>query len=146
MVRVPFVYQRTIRFQDTDAAGVVYFANGLSLCHEAYEASLEASGIPLNTFFGKSDLAFPIVHASIDFLRPLSCGDRVEIHLTPSQTSASQFEIAYCVYLAAALEKPVILATTRHVGIDAKARSRHNLPPFMVNWVAQWGTPGKIPG
>ncbi|MFS8118916.1 MAG: acyl-CoA thioesterase, partial [Microcoleus sp.] len=42
-----FSYTRTVRFQDTDAAGVVYFANVLAMCHEAYEASLAASGINL---------------------------------------------------------------------------------------------------
>ena len=40
-----FTYHRTIRFKDTDAAGVVYFANILAICNEAYEESLEASGI-----------------------------------------------------------------------------------------------------
>jgi len=32
-----FVYGRTIRFQETDAAGVIYFSNVLVLCHEAYD-------------------------------------------------------------------------------------------------------------
>ena len=32
-----FAYYYTVRFQDTDAAGVVYFANVLRICHEAYE-------------------------------------------------------------------------------------------------------------
>ena len=48
---MPFEYPRTIRFADTDAAGVVYFAQILSICHEAYEASLQASGIELRQFF-----------------------------------------------------------------------------------------------
>lgn len=47
---MPFVYHRTIRFQDTDSAGVVYFANTLAMCHEAYEESLMASGIQVQKF------------------------------------------------------------------------------------------------
>ena len=42
---MPFVYHRTIRFADTDAAGVVFFPNYLTICHEAYEESLAAAGI-----------------------------------------------------------------------------------------------------
>ncbi|MBD2021122.1 1,4-dihydroxy-2-naphthoyl-CoA hydrolase, partial [Leptolyngbya sp. FACHB-36] len=46
---MPFVYSRTVRFSDTDAAGVVYFASALSICHEAYEASLAAVGVDLRS-------------------------------------------------------------------------------------------------
>ena len=44
---MPFEYQRTVHFADTDAAGVVFFANYLAICHEAYEESLGAAGIGL---------------------------------------------------------------------------------------------------
>ena len=40
---MPFTYERTIRLGDTDAAGIMFFANYLVLCHEAYEASLAAA-------------------------------------------------------------------------------------------------------
>ena len=42
-----FAYSRTIHFADTDAAGVVYFARYLSICHEAYEEALAAAGIDM---------------------------------------------------------------------------------------------------
>ena len=84
---MPFTYTRTVRFQDTDAAGVVYFANVLAMCHEAYEASLAASGINLKAFFSNPEVAFPIIHASVDFYRPMFAGDRLMIHLTPKQVT-----------------------------------------------------------
>ena len=43
-----FDYRRRIYLGDTDAAGVVYFAKGLEICHEAYEESLAKAGINLN--------------------------------------------------------------------------------------------------
>ena len=46
-----FYYRRIVHFQDTDAAGVVYFVNVLAICHEAYEASLAAFDINLKVFF-----------------------------------------------------------------------------------------------
>ncbi|MEM9980588.1 MAG: acyl-CoA thioesterase, partial [Cyanobacteria bacterium P01_D01_bin.2] len=61
-----YTYRRTIRFHETDAAGVVYFANVLTLCHEAYEASLAAAGINVRVFFGGGSLAVPVVHGSVD--------------------------------------------------------------------------------
>ncbi|MEO0870141.1 MAG: acyl-CoA thioesterase, partial [Cyanobacteria bacterium J06642_11] len=77
----PYLHHHVIRFHETDAAGVVYFANILTLCHEAYEASLAAAGMNVRLFFGGGALAVPVVHGSVDFRRPLYCGDEVEIAL-----------------------------------------------------------------
>lgn len=136
-----FIYRRTVRFQDTDSAGVVYFANGLAIAHEAYEASLQAAGIDLKAFFKGVPGAVPIVHASVDFLRPISVGDRLEIHLTPHQTRPTEFEIHYQIYLEAAPDKPVIKALTRHVCIDAQTRTRQELPPLLITWLDRWAAP-----
>lgn len=136
-----FIYQRAIRFSDTDAAGVVYFANVLSLCHEAYEASLAATGIDLKVFFGRDEVAVPIAHASVDFFRPMSCGDRLEIHLTPKLISDSEFEIAYAVFLEGTPERSVSKATTRHVCIDLATRKRRSLPDNLCRWLERWTMP-----
>ncbi|MBF2029142.1 MAG: acyl-CoA thioesterase [Oscillatoriales cyanobacterium C42_A2020_001] len=135
---MPFVYSRTIRFQDTDAAGVVYFANVLSICHEAYEASLAAAGIDLKTFFSGSEIAVPIVHASVDFFKPMFCGDLLAVHLHTTQTKASEFEIHYRLFGDSNLEKALSQAVTRHVCIEVKTRSRYSLPNFMHEWLHHW--------
>ncbi len=133
-----FIYHRTIRFHETDAAGVVYFANILTLCHEAYEASLANAGINLQDFFGGVTLAVPIVHASVDFRRPLHCGDEVAIALSPHRLNETTFEIRYC--LSNAAEKTVATALTRHVCIDSTSRQRHPLSPDLAQWL-QLATP-----
>lgn len=131
-----FTYTRTIRFQDTDAAGVVYFASVLSICHEAYEESLAASGISLQAFFGKSSVGIPIVHASVDFLRPLFCGDKILIYLTPKYMGDDYFEVAYKVVTAG--DREVAKALTEHVCINAESRSRQQLPEEIARWFQQW--------
>jgi 1,4-dihydroxy-2-naphthoyl-CoA hydrolase len=136
-----FIYSRTIRFQETDGAGVVYFANGLSLCHEAYEASLAAVGIDLQVFFTASDRAVPIVRAEIDFFQPMTCGDRLEIHLTPQPLKDSEFAIAYQIFLTEVLEKSVCQALTRHVCIDRATRCRAPLSPELSHWLQCWSAP-----
>ncbi|NJP08052.1 MAG: acyl-CoA thioesterase [Leptolyngbyaceae cyanobacterium RU_5_1] len=140
-----FAYQRTVRFQDTDAAGVVYFANVLAMCHEAYEASLAASGIELQAFFGGWDTAFAIAHASVDFFKPMVCGDRLIIHLTPNPTSRSEFEISYQVFMADTTQKPLSKAFTRHVCIDTATRTRQDLPHPIITWLNQWGETAPSP-
>ena len=127
-----FTYNRTIRFSDTDAAGVVYFANLLSICHEAYEASLEASGINLKDFFSNSSLAFPIVHANVDFFRPMFCGDKLDVQLIPQNLNVDKFEIAYEVLVN---DVVFVKAITRHVCIEVSSRSKRELTGEMMQWL-----------
>ena len=136
-----FTHTRTIRFQDTDAAGVVYFANVLAMCHEAYEESLAASGINLKSFFSNPSVALPIVHASVDFLRPMFCGDKLLIHLTPKHLSDNEFEISYQIVSA---DKVVAKAITKHVCIDSVSRSRTQLPDEMSQWLQLWSESDKL--
>lgn len=131
---MPFTYHRTIHFSDTDAAGVVYFANVLSMCHEAYEASLAASGINLKLFFSNPAAAIPITHASVDFFRPMFCGDELVIHFTPEQLSENKFEIAYQI-VAASSEELLAKAITRHVCIDPRTKQKIPLPDAIGQWL-----------
>ncbi|MEA5618663.1 thioesterase family protein [Cronbergia sp. UHCC 0137] len=127
-----FTYQRTVRFQDTDAAGVVYFANVLGICHEAYEESLADLGINLKDFFTNPTLAFPIVHSSLDFLRPMYCGDKLLISLSPQKIGDTKFEISYEITIS---EVIVAKAITRHVCIDVGTRIKQELPTQIINWL-----------
>lgn len=138
---MPFIYVRVIRFQDTDAAGVVYFANVLAMCHEAYEASLAASGINLQSFFGNSVVAIPIVHASVDFFRPMFCGDQQTIRLTPKQLTNNGFEIAYQIFSVKAPDQLVGRASTRHMCIDPASRIKQEIPADMTQWLHRWSEP-----
>lgn len=132
---MPFTHKRTVRFQDTDAAGVVYFANVLSICHEAYEASLAASGINLQSFFKNSEAAIPIVHASVDFRRPMFCGDELLIHLIPQQLDDNKFEITYQIVAASSSEQQLAKAVTRHVCINPLTRIKRSLPEHIIQWL-----------
>lgn len=130
-----FTYNRTVRFQDTDAAGVVYFSNVLSICHEAYEASLAVSGINLKFFFSQSTVVIPIVHASVDFLRPMFCGDELQIQLTPQKLGEAKFEIAYQIVATSSSEQPLAQASTKHICINPTTRAKTQLPEGIMKWL-----------
>ncbi len=125
-----FSYEYIIQFRDTDAAGVVYFANILSICHVAYETSLITSGVDLKLFVNNPEFAVPITHTSADFFKPLYCGDRINIELTPRSIDSCRFEIAY--QLGAAI------VITKHIVIDPNNRKRKELPATLTNWLEQW--------
>jgi len=134
-----FTVDHTVQFHETDAAGVVYFANGLTICHGAYEASLAAADINLAEFFSPKKLAFPIVRATIDFWRPMQCGDHVKIELLPQPLDKSTFEVQYSILSPSQSRQPVAHALTRHVCINLPERQRHSLPTEVEVWLQRWG-------
>lgn len=132
-----FTYHRTIHFKDTDAAGVVYFSNALNICHEAYEALLEALRIDLKRYFSGQDLAVPIVHAEIDFMRPMYCGDQIYVALSGTLQLENSFTLKYEIYQNdLESDKPIAVASTRHVAIDPLTRKRSTLPSELLQWLA----------
>lgn len=130
-----FNYSRRIYLSDTDAAGVVYFAKGLEICHQAYEESLIQQRISLNQSIQEGKIALPIVHAEIDFLRPLFCGERIQIAMVASLINEQEFAIAYQILSVNNLAQISIEAQTRHVCINPQIRQRINLPAIMLEWL-----------
>ncbi len=136
LVSMPFKYEYIVQFRDTDAAGVVYFANIVSICHIAYEAALIASAIDLKLFVSNPDFAIPITHVAADFLRPLFCGDLVTIELTPQSIDSCRFEIRY--QLLTSDRQISATAITKHIAIDPNMRKRQELPRIMLDWIERW--------
>lgn len=134
-----FVYRRKIRFADTDAAGVVYFANYFSICHEAYEEALAEHGIELRSFFSEEDVVIPISYARSDFLRPLHCGDAIEVEVTPGILKDDSFYVDYKLYAVKGNQRKLAAnARTDHVCLDSNSRRRRHLPEKLSAWMQMY--------
>jgi len=133
---------RTVRFGDTDAAGVMHFHQLLRWCHEAYEESLERFGIPVAQVFPCPGVepplavALPIVHCSADFLRPLRVGDALAIALSPVRLDPNAFEVSY---RFASAGEPVARGLTRHLAITIADRRRCPIPEPIARWLEASG-------
>ena len=128
--------QRTVRFGDTDAAGVMHFHQLLRWCHEAYEESLQRFGLAPAALFPspqhKPEVALPIVHCHADYRRPLVVGDELVIVVAPSRLDPSGFEVAY---RFEAQGQEVARGLTRHLAIHADSRQRCPLPEPIQRWL-----------
>ena len=125
MIKDIFSYCYTVHFADTDAAGVVYFANALRICHQAYENSLKLAGFDLKEFFNNSSFAMPIIHAEVDFFAPLYCGDEIIINLEPKLLSDKIFTITYNIVKNGSKSAQ---AQTKHICINPTTRKTQPLP------------------
>jgi 1,4-dihydroxy-2-naphthoyl-CoA hydrolase len=132
---MPFDYDRTVHFADTDAAGVVFFANYLAICHEAYEESLSASGIDLKAFFSDHGIVIPVSRSEADYSRPLSCGDKLRVRVQPALLSEDSYEISFEITRLGVPAKRAARIRTEHVCIDSGTRARRALPEPLSAWV-----------
>ena len=127
---------RSVRFGETDAAGVVHFQQLLRWCHEAYEESLERFGLPAAEVFPTPgttpEVALPIVHCRADFFRPLSCGAPLAIQLKPQRLDPGCFEVRY---RFSSGETSVAEGLTRHLAIQSNNRRRCSLPASINRWL-----------
>jgi YbgC/YbaW family acyl-CoA thioester hydrolase len=72
-----FRYRRLVQFAETDLAGVVHFSCFFRYMEEAEHALWRAAGLTIAP--RDSELGFPRVSASIDFLAPLRFEDEFEV-------------------------------------------------------------------
>ena len=132
---MPFDYHRTVHFPDTDAAGVVFFARYLSICHEAYEESLAAAGMPLGAFFTDNGVVVPVAKSEASYLRPLACGERLRIEVSPRVLSEHSYAIDYVIWKKGTVDKRAAVVRTEHVCISSTTRERLALPANLLAWV-----------
>jgi len=130
-----FTYDRTVHFADTDAAGVVFFANYLAICHEAYEESLSAAGIDLKTFFADNGVVIPVAKSEADYRRPLSCGDKLRVSVQPALLTEDSYEIHFEITRLGTPAKSAARIRTEHVCIASATRTRKALPEALSAWV-----------
>ena len=94
--------KRTVRFGETDAAGVVHFLELFRWCHETREESLEKYGIVLQEIFptpqintSQLDVALPVVHCEANYFQPLYVGDTINIQLNPEKINEVSFVLRF---------------------------------------------------
>ncbi len=114
---------------------MVFFPNYLSICHEAYEEALAAAGIDLKTFFSDTGTIVPVAKSEAEYLRPLTCGDKVRVSVSPVAKSENSFELRFEMTRLTPVEKIAARIRTEHVCISSTKRDRAPLPPRLKAWV-----------
>jgi 1,4-dihydroxy-2-naphthoyl-CoA hydrolase len=125
-----YARERAIRFQDVDAAGIIFYPRALELFHDLYVEVLAEIGQPLHEALRGPWLA-PVRHAEADYLRPLRFGDRVEVamvaaHLGPS-APPSEITLGFRVSALPSGE-PAIVGQSVHTFVTRDRFERTSVP------------------
>jgi acyl-CoA thioester hydrolase len=86
----PFSFPVRVYYEDTDAAGVVYYANYLKFMERARTEWLAALGFPLAAFEREHGVAFVVHRVEVDFLAPARLNDRLDVTVETAERGASR--------------------------------------------------------
>ena len=65
----------TIRFEDADPAGIVFYPRAIALAHGVVEDLIRKTELGWHGWFENRGLAAPVRHAEADFLAPMRAGE-----------------------------------------------------------------------
>lgn len=68
-----------VYYEDTDAAGVVYYANYLRFMERARSDWLRAGGFDVGELAAQDNLIFVVRSAELDFIAPARLGDMLDV-------------------------------------------------------------------
>jgi acyl-CoA thioester hydrolase len=75
----PHRFPVRVYWEDTDAAGIVYYANYLRFLERARSDLVRGAGINQSALLDDEGIVFPVKHCEIDYLQPARLDDEIQV-------------------------------------------------------------------
>ena len=89
-----FSWSVRVYYEDTDAGGVVYYANYLKFFERARTEWLRSFGLNQDKLVQEEGLIFVVRRASLDFVRPARLDDMLEVTVEPLKLARVYVQLA----------------------------------------------------
>jgi acyl-CoA thioester hydrolase len=124
-----FVEKYRIYYEDTDAGGVVYYANYLKFFERARTDFLRFKGVSQNDLLTRENIAFVVKRCEIDYIRPAKLDDLIEVSVVVDEVRAASI-----VMLQEIICEGVLLAKLKVeiVCVDALSFRPKKIPDFLL--------------
>ena len=90
-----FCIEKKIYYYDTDAGGVVYYANYLKYLEEGRTEFCLSKGVSMKDWADKG-VIFPVVHVEIDYKFPAKYQDKLKIFTRVERVGNSSVQFIAC--------------------------------------------------
>jgi acyl-CoA thioester hydrolase len=132
--RNEFVWPVRVYYEDTDAAGVVYYANYLRFYERCRTEWLRTLGFGQRELTERDGVLFVVAHAEIRYLRAARLDDALAITARVAERFAS-----YVIFEQQALRGAELLSQGRVkvACVDTKSMRPTRLPPALAAWLAR---------
>lgn len=87
------IFPVRVYYEDTDAGGVVYYANYLRFAERARTEMLRRLGIESSRLMAEEGIAFAVRHCAVDYRRPARLDDQLEVRTRLSGVGGASLEM-----------------------------------------------------
>jgi acyl-CoA thioester hydrolase len=133
MAQAPaFTQGMSVYWEDTDAGGVVYYANYLKFMERCRTEWLRALGVDQQRLRAERKLQFVVVHVSVDFLRPAVLHDEILVTAELERLTGATIHFKQSIMRGA---EQLIDASTRVACLDSGTLKPRAIPKdLFVEW------------
>ena len=125
---LPFEWPIRVYYEDTDAQGVVYYANYFRFPERARTEWLRSLGVDQEQLLNEARRMFVVVSASADFITPARFNDQLVVTASLANLSRAAFDIAQQIYRDSTSGPLLLKSTIRAAYLDADTLRPKRIP------------------
>lgn len=91
------IFPLRVYYEDTDAAGIVYYANYLKYAERARTELVRGVGGDHRTYMEQDGIMFAVRSVQADYLRPALLDDCLEVHTTMQDVRGASLQVSQVV-------------------------------------------------
>jgi len=127
-----FLWHARVYWEDTDAGGIVYYANYLRFLERARSEWLRACGISQRSLASEVGLVFTVVALEAQYRRPARLEDLLAISCEPRRERAASLRFEQQIWRDSPAGELLLRASVRVACLDAQSLKPRRLPEVLI--------------
>jgi acyl-CoA thioester hydrolase len=129
-----FCSTQRVYWEDTDAGGVVYYANYLKFLERARTEWLRAQGFSQHRLAEQPGILFAVTNVEVSYQRPARLDDELSVTCELTRAGAASLRFAQRIYRR---DELLTTAQVRVACVDARTLRPQRLPDFLQDLFAK---------
>ncbi len=130
--QAPFLWQARVYWEDTDAGGIVYYANYLRFLERARTEWLRSRGISQRALARDPGLIFTVIELQAQYRRPARIEDLLAISCQPAREGGASLRFEQNVWRDSDAGELLLQASVRVACLDAQSLKPRRLPEVII--------------
>jgi len=126
-----FEWPVRVYWEDTDAGGVVYYANYLKFLERARTEWLRSLGYSQQALASDPGILFMVVNLNLDYFRPARLDDALRVTCAPERDGRVTMRFRQQILRDTPGREPLVDATIRVACLDARSLRPRRIPDFV---------------
>jgi acyl-CoA thioester hydrolase len=121
-----------VYYEDTDAGGIVYYANYMKFMERARTEWLRSIGVDQSALMREQRLMFVVVSAEVKYLKPACFNDLLNVSCRVLSTTRTSLSFEQEVRRDSEQGELLVTGTLRAACVDSDRRRPKAIPPYML--------------